>query len=159
MARLTVPKRKAEPGGPTANGMDVPKCQSCPTLCNPTTVVCQAPRSMEFSGHEYWSGLPFPAPGDPDSGTEPRSPASQADSFPSEPPGRPVIERPPLWYEEQRRTDSSGEQHDLHTGRPQSCLLFPHWVLPGLLLQAVHQALQSQYPVPVSTLSRNLHLS
>ena len=38
---------------------------------------------------EYWSGLPFPSPGDlPDPGTEPRSPASQADSLLSEPPGK-----------------------------------------------------------------------
>ena len=36
----------------------------------------QAPPSMEFSRQEYWSGLPFPSPGDlPDSGIEPRSPA------------------------------------------------------------------------------------
>ena len=35
-----------------------------------------------------WSGLPFPSPGDlPDSGTEPQSPALQADSLPSKPPG------------------------------------------------------------------------
>ena len=39
-------------------------------------VAHQAPRSMGFSGHEYWSGLPFPSPGDlPDPGIEPRSPA------------------------------------------------------------------------------------
>ena len=44
---------------------------------------------MEFSKHEHWSGLPFPSPGDlPDSGTEPRSLALQADSLPSEPPGK-----------------------------------------------------------------------
>ena len=38
---------------------------------------------MEFSRQEYWSGLPFPSPG-----IEPRSPALQADSLPSEPPGK-----------------------------------------------------------------------
>ena len=39
---------------------------------------------MGFSGQEYWSGLPFPSPGDiPDPGTEPRSPALQADALPS----------------------------------------------------------------------------
>ena len=39
---------------------------------------------------EYWSGLPFPSPGDlPDTGIEPRSPALQADALPSEPPGKP----------------------------------------------------------------------
>ena len=41
---------------------------------------------MGFSRKEYWSGLPFPSPGDlPDPGVEPRSPALQADSLPSEP--------------------------------------------------------------------------
>ena len=45
---------------------------------------------MEFSRQEYWSGLPFPSPGDlPNSGMEPRSPALQADALPSEPPGKP----------------------------------------------------------------------
>ena len=44
--------------------------------------------SMGFPRQEYWSGLPFPSPGDfPDSGIEPRSPALQADSLLSEPPG------------------------------------------------------------------------
>ena len=45
-------------------------------------------QSMEFSRPEYWSGLPFPPPGDlPNPGIEPRSPALQADSLPAEPPG------------------------------------------------------------------------
>ena len=45
---------------------------------------------MEFSRQEYWSGLPFLPPGDlPNPGTEPRSPALQADSLPSDPPGKP----------------------------------------------------------------------
>ena len=41
------------------------------------TVAYQASRSMGFSRQEYWSGLPFPSPGDlpPDPGIEPRSPA------------------------------------------------------------------------------------
>ena len=46
---------------------------------------------MEFSRQECWSGLPFPFPGDlPNLGTEPRSPAFQADSLLSEPPGSPT---------------------------------------------------------------------
>ena len=41
---------------------------------------------MGLSRQEYWSGLPFPSPGDlPDAGIEPRSPALQVDSLPSEP--------------------------------------------------------------------------
>ena len=67
--------------------------QSCPTLCDPMTVAHQAPPSMEFSRQEYWSGLPFPSPGDPPNpGIEPGPPTLQADALPSEPPrlgGRP----------------------------------------------------------------------
>ena len=53
-------------------------------------VAYQAPPSMGFSRQEYWSGLPFPSPGDlPDSGIEPGSPAFQADALTSEPPRKP----------------------------------------------------------------------
>ena len=63
--------------------------QSCLTLCDRGTVAYQAPPSMGFSRQEYWSGLPFPSPGDlPDPGIEPRSPALQADALTSEPPGK-----------------------------------------------------------------------
>ena len=56
----------------------------------PWTVAYQAPPSMGFSRRECWSGLPFPSPGDlPDSGVEPGSPTLQADTLPSEPPGKP----------------------------------------------------------------------
>ena len=67
------------------------KSLSCVRLfATPWTVVHQAPPSMEFSRQEYWSGLPFPSPGDlPDPGIEPGSPALQADALPSEPPGNP----------------------------------------------------------------------
>ena len=45
---------------------------------------------MGFSRQEYWSGLPFPSPGElPDPGTESRSLSLQADSLQSEPPGKP----------------------------------------------------------------------
>ena len=65
--------------------------QSCPTLYDPWTVAHQAPPSMGFSRQEYWSGLPFPSPGDlPDPGIEPRSPALQADALTSAPPGKPL---------------------------------------------------------------------
>ena len=56
--------------------------QTCPTLVTPWTVPYQAHLSMGFSRQEYWSGLSFPSPGDlPDPGTEPGSPAPQADFF------------------------------------------------------------------------------
>ena len=58
----------------------------------PWTLAYQAPPSMGFSKQEYWSGLPFPSPGDPpDPGTERRSPAVQADALPSEPSGNPNV--------------------------------------------------------------------
>ena len=57
----------------------------------PWTIAYQAPPSLGFSGQEYWSGLPFPSPGDlPDPGIEPGSPALWADALPSEPLGKPL---------------------------------------------------------------------
>ena len=56
----------------------------------PWTVVCQAPLSMGFPRQEYWSGLPFPSPGDlPDPGIKPASPALAGGFFTTEPPGKP----------------------------------------------------------------------
>ena len=58
-------------------------------FATPWTVARQTPPSMGFSRQEYWSGLPFPSPGDlPNPGIQPGSPVSQADSLLSEPPGR-----------------------------------------------------------------------
>ena len=67
------------------------KSLSCVRLfAAPWTVAYQAPPSVEFSRQKYWSGLPFPSPGDfPNPGIEPRSPALQADALPTEPPGKP----------------------------------------------------------------------
>ena len=54
------------------------------------TVAYQAPLSMGFSRKKYWSGLPFPSPGDlPDPGIEPGFPTLEADALTSEPPGKP----------------------------------------------------------------------
>ena len=65
--------------------------QSCPTLLQPPwTVALQAPLSMGFPKQVYWSGLPFPSPGDlPNSGIEPESPALTGGFFTTEPPGSP----------------------------------------------------------------------
>jgi len=58
-------------------------------FATPWTVAHQAPLSMGFSRQEYWSGLPFPSPGDLlDPGIEPTSPALWEDVLTSEPPGQ-----------------------------------------------------------------------
>ena len=60
--------------------------QFFPALCDPVNRRPQAPLSMGFSRQEYWSGLPFPTPGDlPDPVIKPGSRALHADSLPSEP--------------------------------------------------------------------------
>ena len=61
-------------------------------FATPWTVAYQAPPSMGFSRQEYWSGLPFPSPGDlPDPGIEPVSSALEGDALTSEPPGKPLL--------------------------------------------------------------------
>ena len=61
-------------------------------FATPWTVAYQASPLMGFSRQEYWSGLPFPSPGDlPDPGIEPGSPALQTDALPSEPPGKAIL--------------------------------------------------------------------
>ena len=66
---------------------------SCvPLFATPRAVAYQAPPSMGFSRQEYWSGLPFPSPGNlPNSGIEPGSPALEADALTSEQPGKPSL--------------------------------------------------------------------
>ena len=71
-------------------------CVKCVSHCHvrvfatPWTVARQVPLSMEFPRQQYWSGLPFPSPGDlPNPGIEPESPALQADSLLPELPEKP----------------------------------------------------------------------
>ena len=65
--------------------------KSRPTLATPWTAAHQAPLSMKFYRQGYWSGLPFPSPGDlPNPGIKPRSPALQADSLPTKLQGKPT---------------------------------------------------------------------
>ena len=64
--------------------------KSCPTLLQPHGV-CQAPLSMGSPRQEYWSGLPFPSPGDlPDPGIELTSPELAGGFFTTEPPWKPI---------------------------------------------------------------------
>ena len=112
--------------------------QSCPTLCDPWTVACQAPLSMGFSRQEYWSGLPFPSPGDlPNPGVEPGSPALQAGSLPSEPPGKPNCSTSMEYYRAFKGNElSSKKKHrgnlDIITGKKASwkailCVISTIW--------------------------------
>ena len=58
----------------------------------PLTIAYEAPPSLEFFKQEYWSGLPFPSPGDlPNPAIEAESPTLQTDVLPSEPPGKPLL--------------------------------------------------------------------
>ena len=58
----------------------------------PWTAARQSPLSMEFSRQAYWSGLLFPSAGDLHKpGVKTMSPALQADSLLSEPPGKPIV--------------------------------------------------------------------
>ena len=68
-------------------------CFSCVQLFRtPWTVACQASLSMGFFRQEYWTGLSCPPSGDlPNPGIEPTSPALQAVSLPTEPPGKPSL--------------------------------------------------------------------
>ena len=62
------------------------------SFVTPWTVAYQAPPSMGFSRQEYWSGLPFPSPGDLlDPGIEPGYPEFQADALTSDPPVKPPL--------------------------------------------------------------------
>ena len=72
------------------------KSLSCVWLfATPWTVAYQVPPSMGFYRQEYWSGLPFPSPGNlPHSGIEPTSPALQADSLPLSHRGSPPLREP-----------------------------------------------------------------
>ena len=80
----------APPGKPMKVKVKV-KSLSCVRLfATPWAVAYQAPPSMGFSRQEYYSGLPFPSPGDlPDPGIKPWSPAFQSDALTPEPPGKP----------------------------------------------------------------------
>ena len=60
----------------SAAGITLGSCQVVSDSLWPHRLACQVPLSLEFPRQEYWSGLPFPTPGDfPDRGIEPTSPA------------------------------------------------------------------------------------
>ena len=62
----------------------------CPILATLWIVACQDALSMGFSRQQFWNGLPFSSSGDlPDPGVELESRSLQAESLPSDTPGRP----------------------------------------------------------------------
>ena len=66
------------------------QCVSWSVISDSATPARQASLSMKFSRQEYWTGQPFPPPGDlPDPGIKPGSPVLHTDYLPSEPPGKP----------------------------------------------------------------------
>ena len=88
-------------------------------FATPRTLARQTPPSMGFSRQEYWSGLPCPPPGDPPNpGTEPGSPALQADSLLPEPPGQPPKHTRPPAGALYRRPLPPPLLHPTHTQTP-----------------------------------------
>ena len=113
----------------------------------PWTVAYQAPPSMGFSRQEYWSGLPFPSPGDlPNPGIEPRSPTFQADALTSEPPGKPhTITRNSQTELEYGRTSKF-----LHNIFPERQNMFPSrnsYFFPDKLKNSIKAILNIKYYV------------
>ena len=92
--------------------------QLCPALATPWTVVRQAPLSMEFSRQEYWSGLPFPSPGDlPDPGIKTASFAGAGGFFTTVPSGKP--------WEQERERIFLGRVEEKRATRGDALLLLP----------------------------------
>ena len=104
--------------------------QLCLTLCGPMDCVArQALLCMGFSRQEYWSGLPFPSPGDlSNPGIKPTSPTLWADSLPSEPPGKPLL-MVNVFKEKKKKKKTEGSGN--------ACNYFYFRFLPLLLLVQV----------------------
>ena len=120
-------------------------------FATPWTVAHQAPPSIRFSRQQYWSGLPFPSPGDlPNPGIKPGSPALQAD--PSEPAGNPISEISALKKRQQRVTGpfcdvrTQWEVCSLQPGRR----LSPGLYHAGILLSDLPPWAQTSSPQTVS---------
>ena len=134
--------------------------KSCLTLATPCTVDRQAPLPKGFPRQEYWSGLPFPCPGDlPDPGIKTRSPALQADSLPTKhlllshflmsdsvrpidasPPGLPVPGT--LQARTLERVTISSPMHESDSEVVQSCLTLSDPIdcsLPGSSVHGIFQ--------------------
>ena len=103
--------------------------QSCLTLCDPVDCNLLGFSVHGISRQEYWSGLPFPSPGDlPDPGIEPRFPALQADTLTSESPGKALANKQQQFIRYTRHS----AQDSPYVYEP----LFPWWLCDkGICLQ------------------------
>ena len=102
------------------------------------TVAFQTPLSMGFFRQEYWSGLLFPTPGDlPNPGTEPMSSTLQADSSPSETPGKP--ENPYTWPKPSSLTFHLRQWRlrEVQKLTQRSTLMSPPWVTILMVLNKI----------------------
>ena len=101
-------------------------------------VAQQAPLPMGFSRQEYWNGLPGSPPGDlPNPGMEPGSPALQAESLPSEPPGKPI----PSQFQNVSALRPTERPRSLRRNkRHASCLFWFRWVWTARSGVRVHTA-------------------
>ena len=78
-------------------GMCVQQFSCVQLFVTPRTAAYQAPLSVGFSREEYWSGLPFPPPGNlPNPGIKPASPTLAGRFFTTEPPGKAKPPQPPI---------------------------------------------------------------
>ena len=133
--------------------MKVLAAWSCLTLCDPMDLALQAPLSMAFSKQEYWSGLLFLPPADlPNPGTEPRSPALQADSLPSELPGKPNINKKFRKLISQFIGLSCGKQNELglddsHSGEGGWLLASTGWRPEVLINSPIAQSRATRKPL------------
>ena len=109
----------------------------------PWTVARQALPSLGFSRQEYWSGLPFPPPGDlPDPGIEPGSPALQADSLPSVLEYISSIHLCTIFKKRNASSSGGGEHHSSAVSASGRHCAWPLWgqAATSALPQAVHWA-------------------
>ena len=97
-------------------------------FATPWTIAHQAPLSMEFSRQEYWSGLPFPSPGDlSNPGIKLGSPTLQADALPSEPPGKPYTPKELIWKEKKKSKKNQG-LHSITVKKDEPIPCFKCWL-------------------------------
>ena len=109
--------------------------QSCPTLCAPMDCSLLGSSVHGIFRLEFWSGLPFPTPGDlADPGIEPEYhlfPASQADSLPTEPSGKPTATDTALvkrkWYLQEKNPRNHHTSSVSQTGKDKYHMILLMW--------------------------------